>query len=348
MRKLAVALLVLLVLGVFGERGYEWVRWQVYTPVATASQPVLVTIHPGMSADDLATMLTDKGLVRDRNAFLGYLRWQRVRGQGLELRAGGFQLDRSMSMAAIVERLRSGPTAQVMVRLQEGLTLAQMAAQAQAAGAGSATDYTAAAQAAGWPGYDFLAGRPAGAPPTLEGFLYPDTYQLVKGGPVKDLVRKQLDRFGAAFTPEMRRQVSQATPARPAQTMYSIVTLASIVEKEVDKDSDRATVCDIFYNRLGVGMPLGSDSTVLYGVGKQTGPLTQEDLDSDSPYNTRKLPGLPPGPISNPSQSAIKACVSPPDTEYLYFFTDPHDVAHFAATYDEFLRQQQQYGVAVQ
>jgi UPF0755 protein len=254
-----------------------------------------------------------------------------------------------MSMARIVEQLQGGIAAPLSVRLQDGQTLATMAQEAQRQGAGPAKDYQAAAvDIAQWPAYDFLQGRPAAAPRNLEGFLYPDTYDLVRGSPARDLVKRQLDRFGTAFTPQLRQTAAQATPARAAQNVYSIVTLASIVEKEVQTDPDRGMVCEVFYNRIAQGMPIGSDATVLYAVGKQSGTPTQDDLNSSSPYNTRRFAGLPPGPIANPGQAAIKACVSPPNNDYLYFFTDPHNVAHYATTYDEFLKQQKQYGLAGQ
>jgi UPF0755 protein len=348
-RKIAALLLVLLVLGVFGDRAYEWVNWQVYTPTSTASRPVLVTIPAGASQDELATTLSGKGLIRDRNVFLNYLRWLRVRGEGLRLRAGAFELNRDMSMARIVQQLQHGAIAQVTVRMGEGDTLAAMAEEAARQGAGTAQDYRAAASdIAQWPSYAFLKDRPASAPRNLEGFLYPDTYRLVRGSPAKTLVQRQLDRFGSVFTPQMRAQAARPTDARPAESVYSIVILASIVEKEVEKNSDRGLVCDVFYNRLAQGMELGSDATVLYAVGKSSGTPTQADLQVSSPYNTRKYPGLPPGPISNPSIGAIQACLTPPKTAYLYFFTDPQGAAHYAATYDEFLRQQQQYGLAGQ
>lgn len=349
MRKLAALLLIVLVLGVFGDRAYEWVRWQVYTPTAAASQPVLITVPQGASQDQLATLLDGKRLIRDRTVFLNYLRWLRVRGDGLRLRAGAFELNRNMSMATIVERLQRGAAAQLTVRMAEGDTLAQMSQEAQTQRAGTVQDYQAAtADVAQWPGYAFLKDRPATAPRTLEGFLYPDTYQLARGSPAKDLVKRQLDRFGQVFTPQMQQQAAKATDERPAESVYSIVILASIVDKEVESASDRQQVCSVFYNRLSQGMVLGSDATVLYAVGKTSGVPTQDDLDSSSPYNTRRFAGLPPGPISNPSASAINACLSPPKTAYLYFFTDPHGAAHYAATYDEFLRQQQQYGLAGQ
>jgi UPF0755 protein len=347
-KRLAIVVLLVLVTGVAADRGYEWLRWQVEAPVSAVSQPVLVTVPQGATQEDVGSELESKGLIRDQQVFLGYLRFLRLQGSGLELKAGQFQLDRDMSMAGIVRALGDARAGEVTVRLQEGDTMATMAVQAQRQGAGTAAEYLAATGDVGRWHYDFLQGRPANAPNTLEGFLYPDTYQLLKGSTASDLVKRQLDRFGQALTPDLRRQITQPTAARPAASVYDTLVLASIVEKEVQQESDRQLVCDVLYNRLSDGMPLGSDATVLYAVGKQGGAPTQEDLQVDSPYNTRTHHGLPPGPISNPSLSSIKACISPPQTDYLYFFTDPKGVAHFAATYQESLKQQRQYGLSGQ
>ena len=342
MRKVAIMVVFAVLLGVGGQRGYAWLRWQVVTPVADRSQPVMLTVKPAERPDQLADDLAAKGLIRDKQVFLAYFRY---RGGDSRLRAGAFELNRSMSMDTIVNTLESGQESQVSVRMQEGATLTMMAAEAQRDGIGTATSYQAAASdLAGWQ-FDFLAGRPHGAPGNLEGFLFPDTYQLARGDGVKELIRRQLERFGQVMTPQLRQDAGQANPARPATSLYDVVVLASIVEKEISKDSDRPIVCDVFYNRLSRNIPLGSDATVLYAIGKTAGTPTQEDLAVSSPYNTRKFPGLPPGPISNPSLSALKACVYPQKTNYLFFFTDPKGTAHYAATYEQSLQQQQQFGL---
>lgn len=342
MRKVAIVVVIAVLFGAAGERGYEWLRWQVGTPVADHPGPVMLTVQPGELPDKLAGDLLARGLIRDKQVFLAYFRY---RGADARLRAGVFELDRSMSMARIVSTLESGQALQVSVRMPEGATLAMMAAQAQSDGIGSATSYQAAASdLASWQ-FDFLSGRPKGAPGNLEGFLYPDTYQIARGDGVKELIKRQLERFGQVMTPQLRQDAGQANGARTASSLYDVVVLASIVEKEVGKAADRPIVCDVFYNRLSRNIPLGSDATVLYAVGKTAGTPSQEDLTVSSPYNTRKFPGLPPGPISNPSLSSIEACVHPQKTNYLYFFTDPKGTAHYAATYEESLRQQQQFGL---
>jgi peptidoglycan lytic transglycosylase G len=342
MKKLLVLVVLLAGCGYAGDRGYEWVNSQVHQPVSATSQPVQFHVEPGEGTSEIADDLAAKGLIRNANVFLLYLRYQR---QGARLEAGDFVLDKDMSMVQIVDALGKPKVQQISVTLKEGDTLKLMAQAAQQARMGSAQDYTAAAHDMTWP-YDFLKGRPQNAPATLEGFLFPDTYQLDPGATARDLVKRQLDRFDQQFTPDLRAQAAQATPARPAESIYNIVTLASIVEREVRKDPDRAIVCGIFYNRLARGMALQDDVTVLYGLDKLQGPLTEPDKQKDTPYNTYMHPGLPAGPISNPGLAAINACVNPQKTANMYFFADAKGDTHYARTFAEFQQQQRQFGLA--
>lgn len=339
---------LLLVTGVAAGRVYDWVHWQLYAPVSSHSQEVLVTIRPNASPDDVGAELQSVGLLRDQRVFQTYMRYLRYRGAPPDFKAGKFLVNRNMSLAQIVDTLQNAAASEVTVRMPEGERLERLAQQVQQQGVGSAAAYVASAGDLSRWSYDFLEGRPANAPRNLEGFLYPDTYQLLRGAGVNDLIKRQLDRFGQVLTPDLRQAIARPTDARPAQTLYNVLILASIAEKEVNNEADRPIVCDVFYNRLKVNMQLGSDATVLYALGKTGGIPTQQDLAVNSPYNTRLHPGLPPGPISNPSLSAIKACISPQKTSYLYFFTDAKGVAHYAATYQEFLKQQQQFGLPSQ
>lgn len=343
MKKLLVLVVLLGGCGVAGSQGYSWYNDQVYAPAAGHSQAVQLHVTQGETPEQLANDLASKGLIRNQEVFLVYVR---STGAGSKLQAGDFTLNTGMTMAQIVERLTTGQTTALTVRLVEGLTLAQMAAAVQKAGLASAQDYTAAAKPATWaPRFDFLASRPAGAPDDLEGFLFPDTYQVEPTGGAQALVQRQLQRFGEVVTPALRAEAAQPQPARPAESLWNIVVLASIVEREVNRDPDRAIVCGIFYNRLAAGMALGSDPTVLYGLGQARGPLTQQQLeDASNLYNTRVHTGLPPGPISNPGLASINACVNPQKTPYLYFFDDAKGVTRYARTYYEFQQLIQQYG----
>jgi UPF0755 protein len=322
------------------------VQFQVNTPMSSHSVPVAVHIDPGEGTSAIAHDLQSKGLIRDERVLLVYLKY---RSDQAHLEAGDFVLNRDMNLPQIVDTLHHATVRQVSVGLPEGLTLQRMALEAQKAGIGSAQDYVAAAQDMGWVAqYDFLRDRAANAPPNLEGFLFPDTYQLDHGATARDLVKRQLDRFGQAISPDLRAQVAVATPARPAQSLYATVTLASIVEREVAKDQERATVCGILYNRLASGMLLQDDITVMYGLGKTDPTVTLADLQKDTPYNTYLHKGLPIGPVSNPGLASIQACANPQKTAFYYFFADPKGVTHYARTDAEFEQQKRQFGVAFQ
>jgi UPF0755 protein len=346
MKKLAVALVLLLLLGVVGDRGYEWVRGQIYLPTSNQSQPVVVTLKPGATPQDVGAELQAGGLIRNQWLFQGYLRYLRARGMPPEFVAG--ELNRNMSMAAIVNTLENPAASELTVRLGEGEPLTVLAQQAAKQGVGTISDYTLAANDLSRWHYDFLKGRPTDAPNNLEGFLFPDTYQVLRGAKADNLIKRQLDRFGRVLTPDLREAISRPTSARAAMTVYDLIILASIVDREVNQASDRPIVCDVFFNRLKTNMPLGSDATVLYALGRANGTLSQEDLKVNSPYNTRNHPGLPPGPIANPGLDAIKACVNAPKTNYYYFFTDQQGATHYAVTFEEFLRQLKQYKLANQ
>jgi len=342
MKRLLLLVFLLVGCGFAGNRGYDWYTSQVNTPMSTTSQKVAFHIDQGESSDQIASDLAAKGLIRTPEVFLVYLRYQ---DKNAQLEAGDFVLDRNMSMTQIIAALGNAKVQQVSVTLPEGTTLKTMAQAAAKAGLGTADSYVAAASDMTWK-YDFLQGRPAGAPANLEGFLFPDTYQLDKGATTRDLVKRQLDQFALAVTPAMRAQLAQAAGVRPAESLYSLITLASIVEREVTKDPDRAIVCGIFYNRLAIHMALQDDVTVLYGLDKLQGPLTVQDKAKDTPYNTYLRPGLPAGPISNPGLASINACVNPQKSDYYFFFADASKVTRYAKTAAESLRQQQQYGLA--
>jgi UPF0755 protein len=342
MKRLVLLVFVLVGCGFAGNRGYDWYSYQVNTPMSSASQKVAFHIAQGEPTDQIAADLANDGLIRSPEVFQVYLKYQ---DKGAQIEAGDFTLDRNMNMRQIIAALGEAKVQQVSVTLPEGSTLAIMSQTVAKTGLGTADAYVAAASDMTWK-YDFLQNRPPGAPPNLEGFLFPDTYQLDKGATPRDLVKRQLDNFDQQVTPAMRAAVAQPAPGRPAETLYNVITLASIVEREVTKDPDRAIVCGIFYNRLAIKMALQDDVTVLYGLNKLQGPLTDQDKAKDTPYNTYLHPGLPAGPISNPGLASINACINPQKSGYYFFFADAKGVTRYATTYAEHLRQQQQYGLA--
>ncbi len=344
MRRLLTVVVVIAVLGFGTSRGLDWWNYNVNTPPSTTSQPVVFHVDRGELAAQIGDDLYTQHLIRDRNAFDIYVR---ITNAAPKFEAGTFLLNRNMNLTQIVDRLEHGSPDQVVVRIPEGFPLKFQAQYVEKSGLGTAADYLSAAKdpalAAAYP---FLASRPTTADPPLEGYLFPDTYLIDRTAGVAQLVKAQLDQFGTVFSPALRGQITQAAAARPAESMEAIVILASMVEREANKDADRGNVCSVYYNRLKVGMPLGVDATLLYALGRLTPEPTYAELQLNSPFNTRTHVGLPPGPISNPGKAALLACINPPATAYLYYFTDPDGVTHFETNQNDFCRELQQHGMS--
>jgi len=197
--------------------------------------------------------------------------------------------------------------------------------------------------------YSFLMDRPEGSPPSLEGYLFPDTYQFPKESEPTRVVEIMLQNWDRRVSADLREKA-----AARGMTLYEVVTLASIVEREAVVDEERATIAGVYMNRLARDMRLEADPTVQYALGQDaaTGrwwtPLTTDQVqNTDSPYNTYRVEGLPPGPICNPGLAAIQAVVNPEPTDYIYFVANKRagDGSHvFALTFDEHVANVQQYG----
>ncbi len=345
MKRLAVAIVLIAALGFGTSRGYDWWNSNVNTPVSSTSEPVIFHIDPGELPSQVADDLFAQRLIKDRNAWDLYLK---ITGAGSSFQAGAFLLNRNMTMVQIVDALQHGKSTQVSITLREGFPLRELAKDVGKSGLGSAGDYIAIAAEPAWSAsYGFLSSRPAKAKPPLEGYLFPDTYQ-VDPGDLRGLVKAQLTQFGAVFTASLRAQIAKATANRPAETVESIVNLASMVDREANtkNSSDRGNVCSVYYNRLRQHIPLGVDATLLYALGRLTPEPTAAELLINSPFNTRKHTGLPPGPISNPGKAALLACINPPKTNFLFYFTDRNGVTHFETNQQDFERDIATYGLS--
>lgn len=343
MKKLAVVVVVLALIVFGGTQAFSWANYQVTTPVSQRSHKVSFTIEPGEGVPQIADALQAKGLVRNSEIFQLYLRFTNQRSA---IEAGSYLLSPSMTMAQIAGAIKHGVGQQGKITIPEGYTAKKIADLVQQSGFGSAQDYLKAEQDPTWHAqYPFLKGLPAGR--DLEGYLFPDTYLLSAHATPRDLIKRQLAEFSSVFGPAMVQAAAQPIPGvRGPETVDQIVILASIVEREANSPSDRPLVCDVYYNRLSQGMPLQADATVLFAEGVWKKQVLNQDLQYQSPYNTYLHPGLPPGPISNPGQASIEACIHPTKSAYLYYFTDPHGKTHFAATLDQFNQEKNQYGVA--
>ena len=343
MKNLLIFVVVLGLIGFGASSAYGWYTNETQLAPSDHSQKVAFKVTQGESSTEIGDDLYAKGLIRSREVWTVYVK---LNGLGPGFQAGDFTLDRHMSMEQITQALQHARSDQVSFTIPEGYTIGRTAARWEAAGYGKAQDYIDAANPANWQSYDFVTQRPqvAGRADNLEGYLMPNTYSLNKAAGAKDLVKAQLDQFKAVINADLKSKIQAQ-----GQTVDKIVILASMVDREVQSDPNRAIVCGIYYNRLDIHNSLDVDATVLYALGRTSGSqsLSLADLQVNSPYNTYKSQGLPPGPISNPGQAAINACVTPQQraTGYIFYFADCAGHTHFAKTNGEFDALKKQYGV---
>ncbi|HXN78158.1 MAG TPA: endolytic transglycosylase MltG [Candidatus Dormibacteraeota bacterium] len=346
MKRLAVILLVIAILGFGTSRGLDWWGLNVNTPISSTSHTIVFHVDPGETPTQIGQDLFNLGLIRNTIAFDLYTR---VTNAGPKLEAGVFVLNKNMSLAQIVSALQHGTADQKAITFPEGFPIREQAKVVEGKGVGTAADYIAAAKdPALRTTYTFLPAQPGNPDAPFEGYLFPDTYLVDPALGVRGLIKEQLNQFGVVFSADLRAQIAQATAARPAESIQSIVILASMVDREANATTptDRGNVCSVYYNRLKLNMALGVDATLLYALGRLTPEPTAAELQLNSPYNTRTHVGLPPGPISNPGKAALLACINPPQTQYLFYFTDRQLVTHFETNQQDFDRDIQKYGVS--
>lgn len=299
-----------------------------------------VTIPTGSGVRAISRILEDQQLIRHRLAFELAIS---LAGLSKDLQAGTFELSPSMSATEIGRAVARGKAVkELSLTFVEGWTSAQIGDYLEKQGIGTRQEFMSYASIEDSrtilpdERFDFLAGRPSGA--TLEGYLFPDTYRVFPDVSQPEVIRKMLLNFGARLTPELRNNL-----ARTGRRLHDVITLASIVEREVGSEQDRRLVADIFWRRLAAGIALQSDATVNYVTGKSALQPTIADTEVDSPYNTYKYRGLPPGPIGNPGLASIKAAVSPESNPYFFFLTDSTGTVHYAKTFEEHLANKKKY-----
>jgi UPF0755 protein len=332
-KKLLVAVL-LVVIGV-AVAGGAWFYFNIDRPYKgyTAAEQ-LVDIPQGSGSATIARRLADAGVIQDVWRFRVAL-W--VTGAGRRLQAGEYRFDRPMSPREVVDKIARGDVFVTPITFREGLTIRQMAALYESKGLGAARDFVAAASRRD------LVQEIDPAAKDLEGYLFPDTYTLPRKATAEQLVTRMVAGFRRALTAE----ITDAAAAR-GLSVRQLVTLASIVEKETGKPEERTLVAAVYANRLKVGMGLQCDPTVIYALeraGRYDGNLTREDLQFDSPYNTYRYAGLPPGPIASPGRASLAAAATPAAVPYLYFVSKNDGSHAFAETLDEHNRNVQQWQV---
>ena len=293
-----------------------------------------VEIAPGNGSLGIGERLVASGVIRDMLTYRTALWMSR---QGRHLKAGEYRFDRAMTPFEIIDKLARGDVFVINVTFPEGLTFAEMAKIFETHGLGTAASFIQAARDPA-PIHEL---DPAAK--DLEGYLFPETYALPRHTDAAKLARLMVARFEKVLTPELR----QAAAARKL-TVRQAVTLASIVEKETAKADERPLVAAVYATRLRVGMPLQCDPTVIYGLvkaGRYDGNIHKDDLSFDSPYNTYRYPGLPPGPIASPGRASIEAAIHPADADFLYFVSRNDGSHEFARTLEEHNRNVQKYQV---
>ena len=279
-----------------------------------------VEISPGSGSRAIGRALAGAGVVRDEWTFrlAVYLT-----GTGRELKAGEYRFAGPLSPKEVARKLARGDVYLRPITFPEGWNIREMARLFESRGIGKAAAFVKAAS-------DTSAIRALDPKAQdLEGYLFPETYNLPRRTEASALVRSMVERFLQVFD-----QGRRAEAGARALTVREVVTLASLVEKETAKPEERPIVAAVYLNRLRIGMGLQCDPTVIYALeraGKYTGNLTKKDLQFDSPYNTYKYAGLPPGPIAAPGQAAIDAVLQPATVDYL-FFVSRNDGSHVFAT----------------
>jgi len=329
MRRIGLALLALALLSVAGVGTVAlWVRAALQPAHAEASQ-VDFAVKRGASVKSVASALERRGLIRDARAFEILARWRGLEGS---LQVGEFAISGAQPAGTILTILAEGRVKTYEVVIPEGLRSTEIAARLAAAGVVDAEEFLTIVK-------DPTSATRFGVEgPSLEGYLYPETYRFPHGLPAEAVVRVLVDHFLATW------RTIAAEAERQKLGMREVVTLASIVEKETAAPAERPVIAAVFRNRLARGMRLASDPTTIYGLPRFDGNLRRRDLeDETNPYNTYKFAGLPPGPIASPGAGALRAVVAPAQTGFL-FFVSKNDGTHvFARTYQEHERNVDRY-----
>lgn len=296
--------------------------WLVLSPAPAVRQgPLVVTIPPHEGLLGIAGRLAEAQVIRSRLAFVAAVV---VRGVPRSLKAGEYEVVRDATTWDIVRLLESGRVRQHAILHPEGATVAELA---RALEAERLAGVEAVARAAADRKFLDASGIEG---PSVEGYLFPDTYQFVRGMTPEEMLGKMVQRMRAKLTPEIRGRASDR-----GLSTHQLLTLASIIEREAVVKDEQRLISAVFWNRLKIGMPLQADPTVQYAVAKERRALSRADLAIDHPFNTYAHAGLPPGPIASPGLEAIQAALDPAPVKYLYFVARDDRRHHFSMTVQE-------------
>jgi peptidoglycan lytic transglycosylase G len=296
--------------------GAAWLAVGLLWPTGP-SQQKLVQLKAGSSAHHIAAELKQNGIIRSEYAFL---LWHYMHGRK-PLKAGEYAFDHRAGLREVYDRIARGDIFFHTVVVPEGYNIFDIAGAIEEAGLGRREDFLKVAQSDASLVHDLDPRAPS-----LEGYLFPDTYHFTRTQSMHDMAAAMVRRF---------RQNAKEMGLN--QNVHELVTMASIVEKETGAPEERPEVASVFYNRMQKSMELKTDPSVIYAAllnNRYNGVIHQSDLHFDSPYNTYRNSGLPPGPISNPGKDSLAAAMHPAETDFFYFVADPQNPGHhrFART----------------
>ena len=322
------AILTLVLVAIVAAAG--WLAYGLLLPTGPKGHEQFVMLRPGTSARHIARDLKNAGVIRSAHAFLAWHYW---RGMPT-LKAGEYKFDHLADAREVYRRIVAGDIYVHTVVVPEGYNIFDIANAIQAAGLGSRDDFLAIERS----DVSLIADLDPDAP-SLEGYLFPDTYEFTRTQSMHDMTAAMVRRF---------RQESHQLGLNA--DFHRIVTMASIVERETAVPAERPLVASVFNNRLRDHTVLATDPSVIYAAllaGRYNGVIHQSDLQFDSAYNTYRHAGLPPGPISNPGRDALQAAMQPANSDFLYFVSDNNGHHRFARTMQEHARNVAEYRRAV-
>jgi UPF0755 protein len=328
-RNLAIFAITALIVGTFLLR-------EVYSrslqPVSSSQQSILVTIPEGASIMDISQKLRDMGLIKNSWSFEWYVRNNKIHDR---LQAGTYYLSPSQGVVGVIGSITNGVVATDLFTILPAQRLDQVQSALINNGGFSPEEASDALNPDNYQDHPALEGLPTGA--SLEGYVYPESFQTSSKTTAQDLVRLSLDELNKVLTDEIK-----AAAAENDLSIHEFMTIASIVENEVGNNEDRRTVAQVFLTRYKNKIQLGSDVTSIYGALRDSVELPLDATEAvvvaighDSVYNTRIYDGLPPGPISNISKSTLEALANPTDTDYLYFVSGDDGKTYFSHTLDQ-------------
>lgn len=331
--RFAILALVIVVFAAAGAAAFAYTRLHApFRGYDSAEQ--LVSIPQGLGTKAIGARLVAAGVVRDELIFRIAV-W--TSGQSRSLQAGEYRFDRPMTVIDVLGKIARGEVDVIPITFPEGLTIPEMSRVFEESGLGTAASFAEAARSA------TLVESIDPEARDLEGYLFPDTYSVSRQTDARALVRQMVDRFKQVASDAMLAEAHAQ-----GFTTRQMVTLASLVEKETARADERPLVAAVYRNRLRARIALQCDPTVIYAmqrVGRYHGNIRKVDLDIDSPYNTYRYPGLPPGPIAAPGQGSLEAAAKPADVDYLYFVSRNDGSHAFARTLEDHNRNVQRFQV---